>query len=296
MLVSRTATLVLGLTAAAAGAVQGQDTTTAALFGTLAYRYIGPPGNRAIAVVGVPGNPLVAFVGAAAGGIWRTTDGGQRWAKTQLPKARFAVFGEAMAALQFDFLDATHGFAFQSGDVAKGANDSDLFSTSDGGSTWSADRPTGTGSEGIEGTVAFADPGDGVIVDALHGSGIVVTHDGGRTWSDATFPLPSGTRLGHYYFHQPVFFDAQTGLMAVAFENASGVLGVTRIYRTTDAGASWTIAATLPVDYSAVSILSPIRWIAFSLGAGENREIDWVLALFVAGICCKPQQVLLAVR
>lgn len=41
----------------------------------LHFRFIGPTGNRAIAVVGVPGNPLVAYVGAASGGLFRTTDG-----------------------------------------------------------------------------------------------------------------------------------------------------------------------------------------------------------------------------
>ena len=82
----------------------------------------------------------------------------------------------------------THGFAFLSGNLAKGANDSDLFYTADGGQTWSADRPTGTGSVGIEGNVAFATANDGVVVNADVGSGIAVTHDGGRTWADAGWP------------------------------------------------------------------------------------------------------------
>jgi hypothetical protein len=32
----------------------------------LKYRFIGPDGNRAIAVVGEPGNPNVAYIGAAS--------------------------------------------------------------------------------------------------------------------------------------------------------------------------------------------------------------------------------------
>ncbi len=198
--------------------------------------------------------------------IWRTTDGGQSWAKTQLPKARFAVFGDVMPGVQFDFLDATHGFAFQSGNEAKGANDSDLFWTADGGASWSADRPTGPGNLGIEGTVAFATASDGVIVGALHGNGVVVTHDGGRTWADAAFPLPAGSSGAQPFFDQPVFSDARSGLMAVDFQSTSGaVSNVSRIYRTTDAGSSWTIAATLPAGYFTVSILGPKQWIAFDL-------------------------------
>ena len=42
----------------------------------LHFRFVGPQGNRDIAVAGVRGNPLVAYFGAAAGGIWKTTNGG----------------------------------------------------------------------------------------------------------------------------------------------------------------------------------------------------------------------------
>lgn len=42
----------------------------------LHFRFVGPQGNRDIAVVGEPGNPLVDYFGAASGGIWKTTDGG----------------------------------------------------------------------------------------------------------------------------------------------------------------------------------------------------------------------------
>src|SRR5256884_6183753 len=52
------------------------DTT---LWARLRYRFVGPEGNRAVAVVGEPGNPLVAYVGAASGGIWKTEDGGVHW-------------------------------------------------------------------------------------------------------------------------------------------------------------------------------------------------------------------------
>ena len=45
----------------------------------LAYRFIGPPGNRVSAVVGVPGDPNTAYAGAASGGVWKTIDGGGHW-------------------------------------------------------------------------------------------------------------------------------------------------------------------------------------------------------------------------
>jgi hypothetical protein len=41
---------------------------------SLKFRYIGPVGNRVIAVAGVPADPNVYYVGAASGGIFKTTD------------------------------------------------------------------------------------------------------------------------------------------------------------------------------------------------------------------------------
>ena len=48
-------------------------------FSQLNFRFIGPDGNRTIAVVGEPGNPSVSYVGAASGGVWKTEDMGYHW-------------------------------------------------------------------------------------------------------------------------------------------------------------------------------------------------------------------------
>src|SRR2546422_8961239 len=47
----------------------------------LKFRNLGPSvaGGRVAAVVGVPGDRSVYYVGAAAGGVWKTTDGGDSW-------------------------------------------------------------------------------------------------------------------------------------------------------------------------------------------------------------------------
>jgi len=194
--------------------------------------------------------------------IWRTTDEGQTWAKTRLPKARFAIFGEIMSGVEFDFLDATHGFAFQSGNLAKGKNDSDLFWTADGGQTWSADRPTGPGNRGIEGSVAFATANDGVVLNGEYGVGIIVTHNGGRTWADASLALPAGPASAQLFFGRPVYFDGRSGLVSIGSQMDAS--GVTRVFRTSDAGSSWSLAATPPAGAGAMSFLDPQRWTAES--------------------------------
>src|SRR6266545_7759048 len=46
------------------------------MYRALAYRYIGPPGNRVEAVAAIPGDPSVIYAGAASGGVFKTSDAG----------------------------------------------------------------------------------------------------------------------------------------------------------------------------------------------------------------------------
>src|ERR1700740_3557403 len=47
---------------------------------TFRFRFVGPrAGNRVAAVAGVPGDPSTYYAGAASGGVWKSTDGGNRW-------------------------------------------------------------------------------------------------------------------------------------------------------------------------------------------------------------------------
>jgi hypothetical protein len=194
--------------------------------------------------------------------VWRTTNGGLTWARSELPKAKINNDGDVLGPFSFDFLDLTHGFAFISGNYTHALADSDLYWTADGGKTWSADRPTGTGSAGVEGSsVLFATANNGVVVGNPQGSGISVTHDGGKTWNQATLPAPSGTTGDIRIFRVPSFSDALTGLVAARFQGSSQ--GVTRMYRTTNAGSSWTPVTVIPgTGALIVSIVDQQHWIA----------------------------------
>ncbi|SMD41875.1 Uncharacterized protein SAMN00777080_0409 [Aquiflexum balticum DSM 16537] len=57
----------------------GQEQINATSLKQLDFRFIGPDGNRTIAVRGEPGNPLVMYVGMASGGLFKTEDGGTTW-------------------------------------------------------------------------------------------------------------------------------------------------------------------------------------------------------------------------
>ena len=77
------------------------------------FRNLGPAaaGGRVAAVVGIAGDANVYYVGAAAGGVWKTTDGGATW-KAVFEKQPTASIGA----------EPTHGTSERSRDWP-GAND-----------------------------------------------------------------------------------------------------------------------------------------------------------------------------
>src|SRR5579872_1770510 len=70
------------LLAVLAGAVPaiGQEVKTPAEFKHLKYRLVGPAaGGRVCRVAGVPGDPRIYYAATAAGGIFKSVDGGNSW-------------------------------------------------------------------------------------------------------------------------------------------------------------------------------------------------------------------------
>src|SRR6516162_2344498 len=66
--------------AAAASAAPAAAAVNPSAFGALRWRSIGPyRGGRALAVAGVAGDASTFYFGAVAGGVWKTTDGGNTW-------------------------------------------------------------------------------------------------------------------------------------------------------------------------------------------------------------------------
>ena len=53
-------------------------------FKNLNFRFIGPDGNRAIAISGVSSDHNTYYVGAASGGLFKTTNKGISWKQSLL--------------------------------------------------------------------------------------------------------------------------------------------------------------------------------------------------------------------
>lgn len=197
--------------------------------------------------------------------VWRTSDGGRTWSKAVLTQRTNVA--ETMGAVQFVLPDASHLFAMVGGGMPNGYA-SDLYESTDGGATWSADRVTGGG---ITGELSFADASHGVIAGGGSGDHLFGTHDAGALWQPLTVQVQGGTQEQPTgFFAGPTFWDASTGALTVNYGDASGPTAF-GILVTGDAGQTWRLASRIPLTPTQsnavpVAFLSPTDWRAFPDG------------------------------
>ena len=164
---------------------------SASQLSALRFRFVGPKdGNRVSAVVGVPGNPNIYYVGAAAGGVWKSTDGGFHF--------RPIFDQEPVQSIGTLALDPRHPSTVWVGTgeswiIRNGITPGDgVYRSSDGGRSWQHLGLADTG------TIAriIVNPRDsnnvfvcaeGTGTRAEKSRGVWRTEDGGKTWKQVLF-------------------------------------------------------------------------------------------------------------
>ena len=126
--------------------------------------------------------------------VWRTSNAGHTWeASEQLP-----ITGDESFFIpeDFSFIDPYQGWLLVHIDAGMSYDYSNLFSTSDGGSTWQRlIDPYKEGLQSLYNTdLGFADSNFGWVTKdnlaILPGAFIEQTIDGGQTWEDIFLPTP----------------------------------------------------------------------------------------------------------
>ena len=102
---------------------------------TLYLRCIGPPrGGRVVAVSGDPFDQQVFYFGAAAGGIWKTEDGGTYWENVSDGYLKSASVGAlTVAPSDRNVIYAGTGESTIRIDVSYGDG---IYKSTDGGKSW----------------------------------------------------------------------------------------------------------------------------------------------------------------
>ncbi len=165
--------------------------------------------------------------------LWITDDLGRHWRALQLPLPRGAPAGVAAQPHAPIFLDGSHGLMLVS--ILSGLSGypyedigSALYSTSDGGMTWTAG--TFLGLHGEIGLLALS-PLDAITDCATD---LCLTRDAGQSWTRITPDVDLGMGKSSVRLVRLDFVDTKLGWAAVSRVNS-------RLYRTTDGGWTWNL-------------------------------------------------------
>ncbi len=228
---------------ALSGAAQ---TVPPGLFSGMKWRSIGPfRGGRVVAVSGIPGDPTTYFFGSVDGGVWKTENAGVTWVPLFDGQRVASIGALAVAPSNPLVIYAGTGESDIRSDLASGDG---VYESSDGGKTWTNVGLKDT--RQISRIVVDPENPDTVYVGALGHAygpnperGVFKSTDGGNTWIHAldrgpevgvsdlamAADAPGTLFAGTWQAHRPPWSTY------APIEGGSGGL-----FRTTDAGATWT--------------------------------------------------------
>ena len=175
----------------------------------------------------------LASLGGSSTTLWHTTDAGAHWSSSMVATG---------AVRQLDFTDSLHGWLTAiPGGGAAGEYPVVVWRTTDGGATWAkvgsyliVGSDATAGISFVTATTGFATSAAGLLV---------VTHDGGVTWTPVSLPVPStGVNVT---ISTPEFTSTTAGVVAVTSSSVPSSPSTLKVYRTTNGGTSWQLGPVL---------------------------------------------------
>lgn len=202
----------------------------------------------AIAVDNTDATGNTVYIGGAAGGVWKTTNGGTTWTPLTDSQPSLAVGSITIDPNNSQTIYVGTGEENFNLDAFYGAG---ILKSTNGGTTWTqlgastfAQALTSDTGGAYIGQIAVQPGNPNIVLAAvsyiLNGTvgGIYRSIDGGTTWTEDTSPQGLGATS--------VFFESTSnaGTTATAWMAMGDPFGVTSangIYKSTDSGATWTL-------------------------------------------------------
>jgi photosystem II stability/assembly factor-like uncharacterized protein len=209
------------------------------------FRSIGPATmmGRVDDIEGSEKDPMIVYMGFATGGLWKSTDGGNHWKALfeEMPNASIGSIGIAPSDPNVVYVGMGEGNNRQSSSIGDG-----VWGTTDGGAHWTH--------LGLEETQAIqrvaVDPTNPQICYVAAGGhlfgsnperGLYKTIDGGKTWKNVKF-LDNDTGFTDVAIDpsNPKTVYAASYSRRRTWWGFNGGGANSALWKTTDAGATWT--------------------------------------------------------
>src|SRR5256712_1284172 len=199
-------------------------------------------GGRGAAVVGVPGDRNLYYVGAAAGGVWKTTDGGDSWEAVFKDQPTSSIGAVTLAPSNPNVVWVGTGEGNPRNDVVDGRG---VFMSPDAGKSW---QFMGLGDVGQVSQIVIDPANPDIVFVAALGHvwapnperGVYRTADGGKTWQKVLF-VNDSTGAAHLVMvpgNPRMLFAGMWQFVRRPWELVSGGAG-SGIYRSKDGGLTW---------------------------------------------------------
>ncbi|MEO0898100.1 MAG: glycosyl hydrolase [Bacteroidota bacterium] len=230
-------------------------------FNPLKYRLIGPfRGGRSVASTGVVGDPLTYYMSTTGGGLWKTTDAGQRWENISDGYFQTGSMGAIAVSESHPYIlyagmgeHAPRGVMTSYGDG--------VYKSVDEGKTWKK--------IGLEATqhiarIAIHPTNPDILYVAAQGAlhapnkerGVYKSIDGGETWEQILFVNDSTgcSELSMDMNHPDVLYAGMWQHQRTPWKVISGGAG-SGVYKSTDGGKNWAkIEKGLPKEKGKIAI------------------------------------------
>jgi photosystem II stability/assembly factor-like uncharacterized protein len=220
-----------------------------------------------------------------------TTDGGRAWSSANVPFDY--TFVTLYPFVSLDFLDANHGWMTIYGPGGMSTTPGQLFTTTDGGKSWTelantantggqlSGQTLAAGQMPFGGVIHFHNATTGWLVGSMAGTDVhhlYITQDGGRTWSEQAL-TPANTAQPPDRINvlaPPVFFSDTDGVVTAMEipDSQEAAKFSTIIYTTSDGGKSWKSTTSIPSSDAAFAFLNSQQWWIWGSAPRDTNSVS----------------------